>query len=407
MRLLHTADWHLGQKFYFKNRKKEHTHALNWLINTIIEKKIDLLVVAGDIFDTDNPPNYARKLYYNFIQKLESTPCQHLVIVAGNHDSANMLEAPKELLATINVTVIGHLPQERKDQIIEIKDANQQLIAVIGAVPFLRDKDIRYFVSGQSSTDRVEALKQGIRQHYQEIEEALLPYQDKDVPIIVTGHLFVDGGERDPNRDNTIHIGCIDVIGVDSFSTDFDYVALGHLHRNQQVDKNRPIFYSGSLIPLDFSELNYGQSVILVEFEGRTITKRQSLKVDLARYLRHYKGTKEYVVNKLENIDHPAQLDTWIKIDLEETHYSPSVRDELEAIVKDKAATILYVQQHAPKDANTQKQQEQIRSLEQMQAIEVFRLCAQQNGQISDEEMQELENSFVELQSWMQEQDKE
>ena len=408
MKILHTADWHLGQKFFHRNREQEHTAALNWLADFIVEEKVELLIVAGDIFDTDSPPNYARKIYFDFLKKLINTCCENIVIVAGNHDSANMLDAAKELFKLLNVYVVGHITDDRSEQIIEIRGSDKgALKAVVGAVPYLRDKDIRKSVSGESYEQRVESLRLGIQQHYNEIETALKPYQKEAVPIIVTGHLYVGGGERD-DRPNSIHIGSLDIIETDSFSADFDYVALGHLHRVQQIDKKRPIWYSGALIPLDFSELNFAQAVRLVEFENKKIIQQKSVKVPLKRKLRYYKNNLEYIKEKLSNLDTEVALPTWLKIEVETAHYSPDLLSDLEEVLADKPAEIIILNQRTIQSNEIDDEAYQkLQSLQDLEEIEVFRMCAQQKGQIEPEQLTELENSFKELLGWMQERDVE
>lgn len=406
MKVLHTADWHLGQKFFHRNRAEEHLAALDWLVQYIIKEEVELLIVAGDIFDTDSPPNYARKLYFDFLKQLVNTSCEDIVIVAGNHDSANMLDAAKELFKILNVHVVGHISEDRAAQIIEIKGKeNDALKAVVGAVPYLRDKDIRKSVSGETYEERVNNLRSGIQQHYQEIETALKPYQNKNIPVIVTGHLYAAGGDRE-DRPNSIHIGSLDIIKAESFSEDFDYVALGHLHRYQQIDKSRNIWYSGALIPLDFSELNYAQVVRIIEFEAKTILRQQSIKIPLKRKLRAYKGNLDYIKDKLSNLNHEVELDTWLKIEIETVHYSPDLLSDLEEIIKDKPAEIIILNQRSTQNNSIDTDAYQnLQSLQDMEEIEVFRMCAQQKGQIENEQLGELESSFKELLGWMQERD--
>lgn len=408
MKVLHTADWHLGQKFFHRNREQEHRAALDWLVQYIIKEEVELLVVAGDIFDTDSPPNYARKLYFNFLKQLINTCCEDIVIVGGNHDSANMLDASKELFKLLNVHVVGHISADRSAQIIEIRGKEEgPLKAVVGAVPYLRDKDIRKSISGESYEERVENLRLGIQQHYQEIEQALKPYQTKNIPVIVTGHLYAAGGDRD-DRPNSIHLGVggLGIIKAESFSEDFDYVALGHLHRYQQIDKSRNIWYSGALIPLDFSELNYAQVVRIVDFDAKTIVHQQSVKVPLKRKMRTYKGDLESIKEKLANLNHDVQLDTWLKIEVETAHYSPDLLSDLEEIIQDKPAEIIILNQRAIQNRSIDTDSYQsLQSLQDMEEIEVFRMCAQQKGQIENDQLGELESSFKELLGWMQERD--
>ena len=408
IKILHTADWHLGQKFFHRTRRAEHKAALDWLLQLIEQENIDLLLIAGDIFDTDNPTNYARKLYYDFLQQLQTTSCQAVVVVAGNHDSANMLDATKNLLGSLAVFVIGSIPEDRAEQIIPIKDSQTgQLKAVVGAVPYLRDRDVRQSVAGEDYDRGIERLKAGIHQHYQEVATAMASYVEQDVPLIVTGHLYAAGGERG-ERPDIIHIGHADVIGSDSFSDIFDYVALGHLHRAQQLAAPRQIWYSGSLIPLDFSELNYSQSVRVIGFENKKITLNKNVVVPLTRKLRTFRGEVQYIKQQLENLSPAAALDTWLRLEVETDSQLPHLQEELEEILAEKPAEIMQLKllSSATRSMDTMAYQE-LQSLDDLEAIDVFRLAAQQGGTLEEETLQQLENSFKELLSWMQERPKE
>src|SRR6056297_3454046 len=103
MRILHTSDWHLGNRLYNQNRDQEFQLALDWLLATLRAERVDVLVVAGDIFDVTNPSNEARRQYYHFLSALVSTSVRHTIIVGGNHDSPSMLDAPAELLSAMNI----------------------------------------------------------------------------------------------------------------------------------------------------------------------------------------------------------------------------------------------------------------------------------------------------------------
>lgn len=407
MKILHTADWHLGQKFFHRDRKEEHQYALNWLIELIKKEEIELLILAGDVFDTDSPPNYARKLYYDFLKKLVGTCCQNIVVVAGNHDSPNMLDAAKELFKLLNVHVVGHISENRAEQIIPIYNKEEELKAIVAAVPYLRDRDIRKSIAGESLEQRVESLRKGIEGHYQEILTEVLPYKEKKLPIVVTGHLYVAGGERG-ERQNTIHIGSLDVIDASSFPSDFSYVALGHLHRSQKVDNQDRIRYSGALIPLDFSEINFDQMVNIITFDGQALQKVRSVKVPLVRKLRYYKGDLDYVKNKLASLAEEVTLPTWLKIEVETAHYSPGLLDDLEEIIADKPAEIFVLNQRAVnQQIVTIEEGKNIQTLSDISELEVFKRCVNAQGELEATEMEELENSFKELLTWMGEKDVE
>ncbi len=248
MKFLHTADWHLGQKFKGNlDRIEEHRHVMNWMLELIRKEKIELLIVAGDIFDTPNPPNNARELYYRFLVDANKLGCQHIIITGGNHDSPNMLNAPKEILYAIHTHVIGKITENIEEQIIELKNKKGELEAVVAAVPFLRDRDLKSAISGETGEERIERIKEGIKNHYVKLAKAVEPYQNKNIPIITTGHLYAKGATTSDKQDN-IYIGDMENIAADDFPTIFDYVALGHLHKSQIIGKKKHIRYSGSII---------------------------------------------------------------------------------------------------------------------------------------------------------------
>lgn len=406
IKVLHTADWHLGHKFFHRSRDQEQRAALEWLLKQITAQEIDLLIIAGDVFDTDNPPNIARELYFDFLKKLVGTCCQAVVIVAGNHDSVNMLEASRSILELLNVYVVGSIPKDRHEQILPIRhrDTNE-LLAVVAAVPYLRDRDVRQSVAGEGHERSIMRLKAGIRQHYQEVAEAVEPYLNTNVPIIATGHLYAAGGER-LDRPDIIHIGYSDVIDADSFSTYFDYVALGHLHRMQQVGQERPIWYSGTMIPLDFSELNHAQFVRIVEFEGKNIKQQTALKVPLTRKLRSFTGTPEELQNTLEQLSPPATLPTWLRLIVVTDEHQPYLRATLEQLLDNKAAEIVQLRfVSTGNHADIWEPTEQVQSLHDLSELEVFRLAVQQQGGVDETTLKELEDSFTALLNWMQERD--
>ncbi len=407
MKILHTADWHLGHKLYNADRELEHQAALDHLIQIIQQEAVELLILAGDVFDTDMPPNYARKQYYRFLVALTKTTCRHVVVVAGNHDSANMLDTSSDLLKLLNVHVVGNLPENRAEQIIEIRDEHEELQAVVAAVPYLRDRDMRQGQPGQSIEERLASLRAGIEAHYAEIDLLLAEYKDLNVPIICTGHLFVAGGVRD-GRSNTIHIGSLDVIDVNCFPKMSSYVALGHLHRPQKVAGLNHVRYSGSLIPMDFNEWNYAQVVLLLDFEGKTLQKVQAHKIKLARKLKFYKGDITKIREKLHQLKSEEGLSTWLKLEIITDSYIPNIEEDLKPLLEGKNAEIMLVNQLSEASATNYNQEEkQLQNLSDMNPKEVFELKLDAEKIQSSKTRQVLEDTFSELLTWMQEQDKD
>ena len=140
MKILHTSDWHLGRSLYGKKRYEEASSFLNWLVSVIEEEGIDILLVAGDVFDNSTPSNRAQQLYYRFLSRVSGSCCGHIVVIAGNHDSPSFLTAPKELLCAMNVHVTGSA--DCSSEVLVLNDDRDHPMAVVCAVPYLRDRDM-------------------------------------------------------------------------------------------------------------------------------------------------------------------------------------------------------------------------------------------------------------------------
>ncbi|WP_434581515.1 exonuclease SbcCD subunit D C-terminal domain-containing protein [Sulfurimonas sp. NW15] len=314
LKILHTSDWHLGQKFMGKSREEEHQAFLSWLLETIKKHNIDTLIIAGDIFDTGTPPNYALELYYTFFKDLQKTPCTTTIVVAGNHDSIATLNAPKEVLKIVDVHVISSGEESDDERIIKLYDNEKNLAGVVCAVPFLRDGVIRKGLGGQSYEEKEMALVVGMQNYYNNIADLAQNALDgnRDIPVITTGHFTTVGGKvSDSERD--LYIGNTMNIPSGFLAERFDYVALGHLHKSQKVgDTYEHVRYSGSPIPLSFSEANNQKKVTIITFEG---VKRSIQEVDIPLFRKLYrlKGSKEEILQSLQNI---GDKEGWVEIEI-------------------------------------------------------------------------------------------
>ena len=272
--ILHTSDWHLGRRLYGRMRYEEFEAFLSWLQETISAHKVDVLIVAGDIFDTMTPSNRAQALYYEFLGKVSKLCCEHIVIVAGNHDSPTFLDAPSKVLKFLNVHVIGTACDDLNDEVLVLDAVDGTPHCIIAAVPYLRDRDVRGSHAGESADSKDANVIKGIRAHYDEVasiakarQEHLSNAHQRHIPIIATGHLFAAGSkttEDDGVRD--LYVGSLGQISADMFDDGFDYVALGHLHVPQRVGGCEHIRYSGSPIAMGFGEAKQQKQVLLVEF---------------------------------------------------------------------------------------------------------------------------------------------
>ncbi len=283
MKFLHTSDWHLGRRLYGRTRYQEFASFLEWLAALIEEQGIDLVLVSGDVFDTTTPSNRAQELYYRFLCRVAGGN-RHVVITAGNHDSPSFLNAPQELLRALNIHVVAQPGQPEKELVILPELGAAKHSAIICAVPYLRDRDIRSVEAGETLAEKKEKLVTGIRSHYEAVGSAAERQRTEllgagkaeaaslSIPIIGMGHLFTSGGQTvDGDGVRELYVGSLAHVGEDAFPSSFSYLALGHLHVPQQVGKSGTIRYSGSPIPMGFGEANQEKSVVIGTFTNQEL----------------------------------------------------------------------------------------------------------------------------------------
>ena len=397
MKIIHTSDWHLGQRLLFNERGDEQQLALQWLHETILQEQADALILAGDVFDNGNPPHPARKLYYNFLTNLLNTTCRHIVIIGGNHDSPGMLDAPRELLEYLNIRVVGAASENLEQDCLLLHNTVGELEAVVAAIPFLRDRDLSPSVSGESTLDRIQRIQTGIRQRYQDTGALLEPYRAQNVPILATGHLYAQGAQASDKQDN-IYIGNTENLDVDTLPELFSYVALGHIHRPQAIAGQNRVRYSGSLIPLSFSETKDEKGVYCLEFDGHTLNEVRFVPAPTFRRLKTIQGTLVEVEDKLQVFGNKERevLPAWVEVIVQSPTFIPQLDSHLRTLVKDLPLEILKIRLERQYQALDEQLDAVVESLESLDVLEVFRKRAEKD-QRSEEEWTELEATFREL----------
>lgn len=308
LKILHTSDWHLGRQLHGQNRYDEFKSFLEWLSKTIHQEAIDVLLVAGDIFDNTTPSHSSQELYYQFLKSILNSTCQHVAIIAGNHDSPTLMNAPKDILSLLNVYVVGSMPEKIEDEVLVLNDKNQVPLCIVCAVPYLRDRDIRTSVAGESMADKNLKLISGVQNHYRQVYElALQKKKALNVPLVAMGHLFAAGGqivEEDGVRD--LYVGSLIYIPADIFQG-FDYTALGHLHIPQEVSQTKTIRYSGSPIAMGFNEANHTKSVVKVTFSD--VVDIQTITIPKFKALYSIKGNASQILEKISSLKGEGYLE--------------------------------------------------------------------------------------------------
>ena len=375
MKILHTADWHIGQQLHTHKRYKEFELFFEWLLEKIHSESFDVLLVAGDIFDTTTPSNRALELYNNFLAKVSKTNCRHVVVTGGNHDSPSLLNSQRNIFKLLQIHVIGSAEECIKDEVLLLNDTQGNPELIVCAVPFLRDRDIRKSEPGESIEEKAKKIIDGVRQHYKEVCEAaeeLRSILPNWIPVVAMGHLFTAGGTRMENdgvRDH--YVGSLGHIHVDTFPSSIDYLALGHLHSSQKVAGKETIRYSGSPLPISFAEANHEKEILCVQFIDKQI-KVEGMKIPCFQVLKKISGDWEYIFDAISK-EKAAGSKAYLEIVYTGGEFiDPQLASRLESCIEGSSLEILKVNNER-KRARIIAEGENSASLDDLLPLDVFK----------------------------------
>jgi len=362
VRFFHTSDWHLGQFFYNHSRHYEHEQFLTWLLEQINIKQPHALLIAGDIFDVINPSSQAQKQLYQFLADAHDlAPQMQTLMIAGNHDSGYRIEQVEPLLEKYNAKTVGVIRWNEDKSldldrlILPIYDEQKQIVAWCIALPFLRSAEITGF--NENTTNSQNAIAY-LHQHL--IAEAKRRKTD-DQALILMSHAHMQGGETS-DSERPIIIGNEEALSATLFDDEIDYVALGHLHKPQKVGQDH-IRYSGSPIPLSFSEINYKHQVLEVTIDPIKTENQvefEAIAIPRAIQLHKIKGELNDVMQRLKNlpqgliecIDHREYVDIEYHT---ATPPQPNLRQQFEdALPKDRYRLVRISRQYLSNQTNAE-----------------------------------------------------
>lgn len=343
MIIIHTADWHIGQYFFGYDRKEEHSYFFNWLKATIREQQADVLLIAGDVFDSPNPSAESQKIYYRFLREVtDENPNLQIVIIAGNHDSAGRLEAARPLLEEMNIQVKGIIPKKENGDIdcqhLFVPLAKNGIVKLwCIAVPYLRQGDY----------PSAESYSKGVAVLYNQLYLKLQEIKNDDLPIIVMGHLQATGSEvSDNDRSERTIIGGLENISPEIFDhSDIVYTALGHLHKAQRVSGRENVRYSGAPLPMSFSEKYYKQGVNRIEVEDNQLKSITRLEfqplVSLISLPAEPKPLSE-VLDEISKLPEGeiTKSSPYLELKVLLTEPEPSMRNQIEEALQGKAVRL-------------------------------------------------------------------
>lgn len=328
MKILHTSDWHIGKQLHKYDLSEDLAHFFDWLIMFIKNEKIDVLLVSGDVFDQANPSQAAFKQYYDFLKRLLQVDCK-IILTGGNHDSSTVLNAPQELLKAFDITVLGGATENISELFVEVEKNGERI--VVAAVPFLKDRDIRKSVAGETYATKIEQIKMGLQTYFSGINTHYNQNHSGNV-FVVMAHLYVQGSQlSESERD--IQLG--NQAGIEShiFEGIPHYVALGHIHKPQVISKVGNIHYCGSPIPLSFSEKEDCKQINVIHIHNNSIQEVTIVPIPKTRNLVSFEGTLNEVQERIAQYNEKTLLTSLAELIVNEEKESLEVRQTFEEYI--------------------------------------------------------------------------
>ncbi len=297
MRILHTADWHLGKKLDFYSRLEEQRAVLAEIVNIAEEKEVDLVLLAGDLFDTFNPSNEAAELLYKTLKRLAKDGRVPVIAIAGNHDSPDRINVADVLARECGIIFIGHPTDEVPPFQLEggYKISHSEVGFIELQLPQL-NYPVRVLHTAFANEvrlkeyfgeDKQSSLQESLQRKWEDLSRK---YCDGKGVNLLTAHLFMAKPGKtkpeEPEGEKPLNIGNADVVYADAIPKPIQYAALGHLHRYQDVGVYQPVIYSSSPLAYSFSEAGQQKYVTVVDVKPETEAEVERIPLHLGKPLK-------------------------------------------------------------------------------------------------------------------------
>jgi DNA repair protein SbcD/Mre11 len=347
LRILHTADWHLGKNLEGQSRMDEQEQFLNDFVNIAHDNNIDLIIIAGDVYDSSNPPARAEKMFYDTLKKLSGNGERLTLVISGNHDNPDRLIAAGPLAREHGIIMVGtpktvvpcgeygkHKILDSGEGFIEIEMKNEK--AVILTVPYPSEKRLNEVIyngmddeddKAKSYSDRIFSLFDTLKSHYRE-----------DTINIATSHLFAMGSEES-GSERSIQLGGSYIVDGSCFPSEAQYVALGHVHKPQIVPgTNKKARYCGSPIHYNKKEINFNKKCFIVEVKAGEECNIEEVDLKVYKPIEIWKC--ESIEEAISKCEENKERECWVYLEIKTDRY---VREDEIKQMKDLKKDILEI----------------------------------------------------------------
>lgn len=403
MKILATGDWHLGKTSNNRSRADEHRHFLNWLKDRAVEQKADVLLVTGDVFDSKDPIPLSQEIYYDFLDDI-SHECPHLqvIIIAGNHDNPTLLEAPQEILRRHNVTVKGTaIGCDEEDQsnnplIIPVNNQQGERVWII-AVPFLRRSDFKWD----------QTYEKSVAQYLSALVRATNDKKKVGEPVVMMAHLYASGSlsGNDSERSETIYVGGEPEIKLSTLTERPDFLVSGHIHKRMPINNCPWAQYTGSALPMSFSETDYKHGADLLIFESEKDMTHEFLEyTPMSEFISFGPDTPDNIIQQIKELQPKMHSHMFIRAKVALDTADSNLETRIKDLAGDSGAYIKYDPELKTSDDDDNGNYSSISNPEDLSSDEIvheviLRRFARCNGRViadGEELMNEEEKTLLE-----------
>ncbi|MDF2520116.1 MAG: exonuclease SbcD [Clostridia bacterium] len=399
MRILHTSDWHLGKTLENISRIEEQRQFIDEICDIADREQIDLVLIAGDIFDTYNPSSAAEELFYNAIDRLNNKGRRAVVVIAGNHDSPDRVCAASPLAYKNGVILLGYPGSDAGGYKIEGKDiavvssgagwfelklSSYDYNALIVSMPYPSESRLEELLTREvdddgmqrAYSDRIAAIMKDLSSNFRQ-----------DTVNLVVSHLFMREGKV---SDSERQLGGALMVEPDAIPENAHYAALGHLHRPQQVKSCKvPCYYSGSPLAYSFSEVDYCKAVYIVEAEPGKQADVKELNLSAGKPLKLWEA-KNGIEEVIRWCEEGRDINAWIDLEI---HTDTIIGSEEQKKLRDLHPGIVNIR---PKLKNQQEYELDYKDRETRRIDELFKeYYMSKMGMEASEELMDLFLSII------------
>lgn len=328
MRVLHTSDWHLGKNLEGCSRMDEQEAFLKDFVEIVQENNIDMVVIAGDIYDNSNPPARAEKMFYDTLKKISAKGERTTLVIAGNHDNPERLIAAGPLARDHGIIMVGTPKSvvsvgeygnsevlEAGEGFIEVQIKDEK--AVILTVPYPSEKRLNEVLYGEMDEEEEKAKTYGER--IKALFDRLQSKYREDTINLVVSHLFTMGSEEAGSERN-VQLGGSFIVDGGCFPEKAQYIALGHVHKPQLVPgTSKRARYSGSPLQYNKKEINFKKKCFIVDVKAHEECKIEEVEFKVYKPIEVWKC--ESIEAAIEKCEKNKDKDCWVYLEITTDRY--------------------------------------------------------------------------------------